>query len=310
MSAPATASSTPGSAGARGFGRRSTADEVTRGLDLSGRTVLVTGCSSGLGAETLRVLCARGARVVGAARTLESARSACDRMAGRAVPVACDLSEPGSILAAVARIRELGLTLDAIIANAGVMAPPRLVQKHGYELQFFTNHVGHHLLVTRLLDRLSDTGRVVMLSSSAHRRAPPEGIRLDDLSGEKSYSPWTAYGQSKLANLLFAKHLATRLPRPGQTSNSVHPGVIRTNLQRHLGPGLRALFAIFGPLFTKTVPQGAATQCYVAAHPAAAGVSGEYFEDCTVARPSRQGRDAALAAALWERTERIVSSLT
>lgn len=300
----------PAIAVGEGFGRRSTAEDVTQGLDLGGRTVLLTGCSSGLGLETMRVLCARGARVVGAARTLEGATAACGPMAGRAIPVACDLSEPSSILSAVARVRELGLPLDAVIANAGVMAPARLQQKHGYELQFFTNHVGHHLLVTRLLDRLSDAGRVVMVSSRAHHSAPPEGIRFDDLSAERSYSPWTAYGQSKLANLLFAKHLATRLPRPGQTANAVHPGVIRTNLQRHLGLGLRMVFATLGPLMMKTVPQGAATQCYVAVHPAAASVSGEYFVDCKVARPSRQARDAALAAELWERTERILASLS
>jgi WW domain-containing oxidoreductase len=309
MSVHGTVSTASGGAGEGGFGRRSTAADVTRSLDLGGRTVLVTGCGSGLGLETMRVLCARGARVVGAARTLESAASACDRMEGRAIPVACDLSEPASVLAAVARIRELGFALDAVIANAGVMAPPRLEQKYGYEIQFFTNHVGHHLLVTRLLDRLSDTGRVVVLSSSAHRRAPPEGIRFGDLSGEKAYSPRTAYGQSKLANLLFAKHLAARLPKAGQTANAVHPGVIRTNLQRHLGVGLRAVFSTLGPLFMKTVPQGAATQCYVAVHPAAASVRGEYFADCNVARPSRLARDAALAAQLWERTERIIASV-
>lgn len=308
MSAGRPTTGAAGGPGDGGFGRRSTAEEVTRGLDLSGRTILVTGCSSGLGSETMRVLGARGARVVGAARTLEAATSACEAVPG-AIPVACDLSEPASILAAVARIRTLGFPLDAIVANAGVMAPPRLVQKHGYELQFLTNHVGHHLLVTRLLDRLSDAGRVVVLSSSAHTRAPAEGIRFDDLSGEKSYAPWTAYGQSKLANLLFAKQLAARLPKAGQTANAVHPGVIKTKLQRHLGPGLRALFSTLGPLFTKTVPQGAATQCYAAVHPAIASVNGEYLSDCAVARPSRNGRDAALAARLWETTERIIASL-
>ncbi len=295
--------------GKSGFGRASTTDQVTNGLDLSGQTILVTGCNSGLGRETMRALCARGARVMGAARTLRKATTACKQVPGEALPVACDLSEPASVRAAVAIVRQMGHPLDAIIANAGIMALPKLERQYGYELQFFTNHVGHHLLVTGLLDQLADTGRVVMLSSGLHTAAPPEGIQFDNLSGEKGYAPWTAYGQSKLANLLFAKHLATRLPKPGQTANAVHPGVIRTNLQRRLGLGMRAVFVAVGPLFLKTVPQGAATQCYVAVHPAAASVRGEYFADCNLAQPSRNGQDAGLAAKLWEKTEDILTGL-
>lgn len=295
--------------GETGFGYDSTADDVTDGLDLSGQTILVTGCNSGLGWETLRALCARGARVLGAARTIEKATAACNQAPGEALPVACDLSEPASVRAAVAIVQQRGNPLDAIIANAGIMAPPKLERQYGYELQFFTNHVGHHLLVTGLLDQLADTGRVVMLSSGLHTAAPPEGIQFDNLSGEKGYAPWTAYGQSKLANLLFAKHLASRLPKPGQTANAVHPGVIRTNLQRRLGPGMRAVFAAVGPLFLKSIPQGAATQCYVAVHPAAATVRGEYFADCNLAQPSRSGRDAGLAARLWEKTEDVIAGL-
>ena len=142
--------------GKSGFGYNSTAADVTNGLDLSGRTLLVTGCNAGLGQETLRVLCARGARVIGAARTLDKAAAACALVPGKALPVACDLSEPMSIRAAVAGVKQMGYALDAIIANAGIMAPPTLQQKYGYELQFFTNHVGHHLLITGLLDQLAD----------------------------------------------------------------------------------------------------------------------------------------------------------
>lgn len=295
--------------GESGFGHDSTTGDVLHGLDLRNRTVLVTGCGSGLGEETLRALCARGARVVGAARTHEQAVAACGRAPGQSVPVGCDLSEPASIRAAVAYVEGRGHALDAIIANAGIMALPRLERKYGYELQFLTNHVGHHLLVTGLLSRLTDTGRVVVLSSGLHTNAPPEGIQFDNLSGKKGYSPWTAYAQSKLANLLFARHLATRLPRPGQTANAVHPGVIGTNLQRHLGPGTRALYCLAGPLFFKSIAQGAATQCYVGVHPGAASVSGEYFSDCNAARSSRNGRDATLAARLWEKTEEILAGL-
>lgn len=295
--------------GKSGFGYNSSAWEVTEGLDLSGRTILITGCSSGLGQETMRTLCSRGARVIGAARSIEKAAMACNQVPGEALPLACDLSEPVSVRAAVTSVRRLGFPLDAIIANAGIMALPTLQQKYGVELQFLTNHIGHHLLVTGLLDQLADTGRVVMLSSGLHTKAPPAGIEFDSLSGEKGYTPWTAYGQSKLANLLFAKHLATRLPKPGQTANAVHPGVIRTLLQRNLGSGARAAFSIFEPLLLKSVSQGAATPCYVAVHPATASIRGEYFVDCNLAQPSRRARDSALAAELWDETEEIIAGL-
>ena len=295
--------------GKSGFGYNSTAADVTNGLDLSGRTLLVTGCNAGLGQETLRVLCVRGARVIGAARTLDKAAAACALVPGKALPVACDLSEPMSIRAAVASVKQMGYALDAIIANAGIMAPPTLQQKYGYELQFFTNHVGHHLLITGLLDQLADNGRIVMLSSSLHSRAPRDGIEFDNLSGEKGYAAWSAYGQSKLANLLFARCLATRLPQPTQTANAVHPGVIVTHLQRHLGTGVRAAFSVIEPLLLKSVAQGAATQCYVAVHPATASICGEYFADCNIAETSANAQDTALANQLWEKTEQIIVRL-
>jgi NAD(P)-dependent dehydrogenase (short-subunit alcohol dehydrogenase family) len=294
--------------GASGFGYGSTAEQVTEGRDLTGRTYLVTGCNSGLGLETLRVLALRGARVLGAARTEAKAREACDSVAPMGVPIACELSEPSSVRAAVAAVRSLGHPIDGVIANAGIMALPTREVRYGVELQLLTNHVGHFLLVTGLLDRLTATGRVVMVSSAAHHRTYPDGIRLDDPGAERGYSEWEAYGQSKLANLLFAKHLATRLPS-GQTANSLHPGVIRTNLGRHMNPALRLALRVATPLVMKSIEEGSATQCYVATHPDVANVSGEYFADSNVARPSAWGRDAALAAALWDRTEALVAGL-
>lgn len=293
--------------GNSGFGYGSTAEEVTRNLDLHGTTILITGCASGLGAETMRVLTMRGARILGAARSIETAAAACAQAPGEAIPIACDLSEPASVRAAVARVKELGFPLDAIVANAGIMAPPRLQQKCGLELQFLTNHVGHHMLITRLVDQLSATGRVVIVSSAAHKQAPAEGIELDNLSGERHYSAWRAYGQSKLANILFAKELATRLPNPGQTANALHPGVIATNLNRHLGTFMKAMYPVMSP-FMKSVPQGAATQCYLAVNPAAASITGAYFADCNVTTPSPKAQDAALAKRLWARTEEIIAS--
>ncbi len=296
--------------GPNGFGYNSTAEEVTEGLDLTGKTYLVTGVNSGLGGETLRVLSKRGARVIAAARTADKARAACSQVRGETLPVACELSEPDSVRETVKTVLASGLTLDGIIANAGIMALPERTVKHGLELQFLTNHIGHFILVTGVLDRLSDTGRVVMLSSSAHRQSYKEGIRFDDLDASGAYSRWGSYGQSKLANLLFATHLSTRLQHPGQTANAVHPGVIATNLGRHLGAAFNAMFQPIGnALALKSIPQGAATQIYVATHPRAASASGVYFRDCNITESSRHGRDRQLAARLWDKTEELIAAL-
>jgi NAD(P)-dependent dehydrogenase (short-subunit alcohol dehydrogenase family) len=295
--------------GPSGFGYGSTAEEVTAGLSLAGRTILVTGCSSGLGQEAMRVLVKRGARVLGTARTLEKARAACAPLGSLAVPLACELSDPVSVRACVEAIQRGGHRLDALIANAGVMALPRRQLAHGIELQLFTNHVGHFILVTGLLDRLTDDGRVVVLSSNAHNAAPKAGILFDDLGAASGYTPWGHYGQSKLANVLFARELARRLAGTRRTANAVHPGVIRSNLWRHM-PGVANLaMGLAGPLVLKSVPQGAATEVYVAVHPAAAATSGAYFADCNVARARADADDPALARRLWETTESIVAGL-
>jgi NAD(P)-dependent dehydrogenase (short-subunit alcohol dehydrogenase family) len=295
--------------GESGFGYGSTAEEVTEGLDLQGRTVLVTGSNSGIGLETVRVLGKRGVRVIAAARTEEKARLATANLAGEFVPVACELSDPASVRACVAAVKKQGYALDSLICNAGIMALPNLERAFGYELQFFTNHIGHFILVTGLLDRLADNGRVVVLSSAAHGSAPPGGIQFDNLTGDKGYLSWLAYGQSKLANLLFAKELARRLSGTKKTANAVHPGVIATNLARSMNPLVRIGLSVASPLAFKTAAQGAATQCYVAVHPQVDGKSGEYFADCNVARSSRFSRDPALAKRLWEESERIVAGL-
>lgn len=296
--------------GASGFGYNSTAEEVTEGNDLKGKTYLVTGINSGLGQETIRVLSLRGASIIGAARSEAKARDAMTGLSGTTIPLACELSEPASVRAAVANVIAGGHRIDGIIANAGIMALPKRTVQHGLELQFLTNHIGHFLLVTGLLDTLTPDGRVVMLSSTAHMQTYSQGIRLDDLDAAKGYSSWGAYGQSKLANLLFARELAKRLPA-GQTANSVHPGVIATNLVRHMLPDFAAslLRSAGTALALKTIPQGAATQTYVATHADAAKVSGEYWADCNVAKSSKHGRDDALAAALWAKTEEIVAKL-
>jgi NAD(P)-dependent dehydrogenase (short-subunit alcohol dehydrogenase family) len=300
------------SKGPTGFGYASTASDVTAGVSLAGKTILVTGCNSGLGLETMRVLASRGAHVIGAARTLAKANEAAATAGGKATGVACELSDPASVRACVETVKTMGMPLDAIVANAGIMALPKLNQAHRYELQFFTNHIGHFILVTGLLDQLADDARVVMLSSAAHQMAPAGGIQFDNLSGERNYKGWTAYGQSKIANLLFAKELARRFAGTRKTANAIHPGVIATNLGRHLGMSAMLGAAVWGignALFLKTIPQGAATQCYVAANPKAASVSGEYWADANIAKPRAEANDPALAAKLWEVSEKIVAGL-
>jgi WW domain-containing oxidoreductase len=298
-----------GRRGVSGFGYASTAEEVTRGLSLRGQNILITGVSSGLGAETARVLQLRGATILGAARTIEKAQEACRSIGPNAVPVACELAEPASVRACVEDIRARGVELDVIVCNAGIMALPQRELRHGQELQFLTNHIGHFGLVTGLLDRLRDRGRVVVLSSAAHQLTPNGGIQFEDLTLERNYTPWLAYGHSKLANLLFARALAGRLAGTQRTANSLHPGTIVTPLTRHMPSLTQTAASLASGLFFKTVGEGAATQCYVAAHPAASGISGEYFENCNVARPSRYGRDAALAERLWDVSERIWKAL-
>jgi len=296
--------------GPSGFGYGSTAEEVTEGLDLKGKTMLVTGCNSGLGEETVRVLALRGARVFATARSVEKAREALAKVKGETVPFACELSEPSSVKACVdavkAELAKSGKKLDAILCNAGVMALPALELSHGYEKQFFTNHVGHFVLVTGLEDVLADDARVVMTSSAAHASAPKGGIDFDNLKGERGYKSWEAYGRSKIANLYFARALAKRFEGTKRTANAVHPGVIQTNLGRHLPSVARFFFTLANPIALKDAKEGAATQVYVAAHPAAATITGRYWKDANVTEPRKDGLDMDIATKLWAKTEEIV----
>ncbi len=297
-----------GRRGSSGFGYASTAEEVTEGLDLHGKTILVTGINSGLGQESARVLAMRGARILGTARTRDKARTTCEALPGGPVALECELSEPASVRACIQEAAEHA-PLDVLLCNAGVMALPERTLVHGQELQFLTNHIGHFILVTGLLPHLRGDARIVMLSSGAHRRAPAAGIQFDDLTLASDYRPWTAYGQSKLANLLFARALARRLQGTARTVNAVHPGVIATNLWRHMSAATRVVAPLASAVALKTIPQGAATQCWAATHPSLRETSGEYLSDCNVAKPSRHGRDDAMAERLWTVTEEIVAGL-
>ena len=279
------------------FGAESTAEEVTAGLDLSGKTAVVTGCNSGIGCETMRVLALHGAHVIGTARTREKGAEACGSVKGRATPVVLELTDFASVIACAERIRAITPRIDMLILNAGIVLGRRLEQVYGLEKQFVVNHLGHFLLTTRVLDlvQAAPQGRVVTVGSGNHRDAPPGGIQFESLSGKG----WEGrgYHHSKLANGLFSLELAKRLKGSRATSNCLTPGPVRTNIRRYT-PGS-------APKEMKSPEQRAATQCYVATSPQLASVSGEYFSNCNPAPQSAYQQDAAMAAKLWEVSTRL-----
>jgi NAD(P)-dependent dehydrogenase (short-subunit alcohol dehydrogenase family) len=257
------------------FTFHSTADEVLAGVDLTGKTAIVTGGASGIGAETARALAAAGATVTVAVRNTNAARPVIDELNGalpRPIQIALlDLADRASIAAFVAGWSG---PLDILVNNAGVMATPETRSWGGHELQFATNHLGHFALAHGLHDALSASGdaRIVAVSSSAHQRSP---IVFDDINFRfRIYEPWAAYGQSKTANILFAVEATRRWADDGIIVNALNPGAIATNLQRHIG----------GKLSTpadrqKTVQEGAATSVFLAASPVVNGIGGRYLED-------------------------------
>jgi len=289
------------------FDGKSTAEEVTRGIDLLGRTILVTGVTSGIGLETMRVLALRGAHVIGTGRTLQRAREACASVSGRTTPLMLELTDYPSVVACAKAVRDMGVPLDALICNAGVMDLRDLEQVEGIEKQFATNHLGHFLLTAHLIDCVKEAwqGRVVVVSSYAMGAADPAGIEWDNLSGKHNYNPRRAYGQSKLANALFALELARRLEGTTVTANALHPGLVETKLFRHLPRSLRGYRGIFSPR-KLTVEQGAATTCYVATAPALAEVSGHFFAACNPNIPDPRATDRVAAARLWTVSEQLL----
>ncbi|MFG1961851.1 SDR family NAD(P)-dependent oxidoreductase [Nonomuraea sp. NPDC049028] len=299
------------------FTARSTAAEVLEGVDLSGRRAIVTGGASGIGVETARALAAAGAEVTLAVRNLDAgAATAADITAttgNKQIFVApLDLADRATVTSFVTAWEG---PLHMLVNNAGVMACPEAHTPDGWELQFATNHLGHFALATGLHAALAaaDGARVVSVSSTAHLRSP---VVFEDINfRERAYEPWSAYGQSKTANVLFAVEAARRWADDGITVNALMPGGIRTNLQRYVSDEeldrLRAAAATSGADVTwKTTEQGAATSVLAAASPLLDGVTGRYFEDCNEALPNdthsaRHGvasyaLDPAAAARLWE----------
>ena len=293
-------------------GARSTANQVLAGVDLTRKWILVTGCDEESGFETMNALAANGAHVFGLANSLAGAKYACDQIGPRATPVACDLADLDSVAAAAEMIRGLQVSLDAIIANSEVASPRTLHRRYGVELQFLGNHIGHFALVNELSGLVRDgTGRIVIVSSSASvNQAPAEGIMFDNLDGHRFYKPFTFYGQSKLANALFAKELARRLSPRRISVNSLHPGATRnTRLNQHLSLPFKVAFSA-AQWFMKSAQRGAATQALLAGNPGVSGITGEFWSDCQIAKGNPLLEDAGLARRLWEVSEDIVSRNT
>ena len=313
---------------AKNFGLESTTDEVLEGVDLSGKRILVTGVSAGLGVESARALVAHGATVVGTARDLDKARRALTEAmkasASKVELVEVDLASLKSVRAGASELLSRGKPFDVIIANAGIMACPQGKTTDGFETQFGTNHLGHFVLVNRIASLMKPGSRLVNLSSAGHRYSD---VDLDDPNFDRTpYDPWIGYGRSKTANVLFAVEFDRRHKTSGVAATAVHPGGIQTELSRHLTPEMtRALIerinaankAVGEPDFSfKSIPQGAATSVWAGVVATADQVGGRYCEDCHVAEVvsdpvNRRGvkpyaLDAEHAKALWVKSEDMV----
>jgi NAD(P)-dependent dehydrogenase (short-subunit alcohol dehydrogenase family) len=307
------------------YGAQSTTEDVLKGVDLTGKRVLVTGVSAGLGVETARALSAHGAKVVGTARDLEKAKRATAHISGLEL-VEMDLASLKSVRAAADKLNAKGEKFDLVIANAGVMAiPTRTLTEDGFETQFGTNHLGHFVFVNRIANLFAPGSRLVNLSSSGHRYSD---VNLDDPNFERTeYTDFGAYGRSKTANVLFAVEFDRRHKARGVRATAVHPGGIQTELSRHMIPGaLEALAARITkeatergdkPFAFKTIPQGAATSIWAGVVAPVEDVAAHFCEDCHVADITTDGAelaagvrayalDADNAKALWAKSEELV----
>lgn len=301
-----------------GFGFASTSDDVIKGVDLHGKTAVVTGGYSGLGLETVKALLDAGAHVIVPARRPDVAASALKGLGDRVFVVPLDLAQPSSIDRFVADFVEKYPVLDILINNAAIMACPETRVGQGWEAQFATNHLGHFQMTIGVMPALlrAKAPRVVSLSSIAHKNSD---IIWDDIHFQTAaYDKWKAYGQAKTANSLFAVGLQARFGARGLDAFSVHPGGILTPLQRHLpveemvalgwtnekGEISEQAKAMF-----KTPAGGAATSIWCATSPALSGLGGVYCEDCDIAdlvsEASPRFRDVAPWAVDFEGADRL-----
>ncbi|MEM6461767.1 MAG: oxidoreductase [Pseudomonadota bacterium] len=311
------------------FPPKTEAAEIVDGLDLTGKTAIVTGGYSGIGLETSRALAARGARVIVPVRSPEKAAENLADMDGDVVTDAMDLADLASVGRFAQTMSDQLDQLDFLINNAGIMACPQTTVGPGWEAQFGINHMGHFALTKALMPLLQKTpgARVVALSSSGHKISD---IRWDDIHFETTpYDKWHAYGQAKTANALFANALSRRLKDSGGLAFSVHPGGIFTPLQRHLTKEEMMALGWIGPdgepapevkAAFKTPAEGASTTVWAASSQLLAGKPGVYCEDCNVAAPTDpespharyrgvhpHGCDDESAERLWQVSETLLA---
>ncbi|KAI5655295.1 hypothetical protein M9H77_32482 [Catharanthus roseus] len=313
-----------GSAGPSGFGSKSTAEQVTDySTDLRSITAIITGATSGIGAETARILAKRGARLILPARSLKTAEDAKARILSEfpdsdIIVMALDLSSLNSVRKFVKEFESLNLPLNLLINNAGKFSHEHSISEDGIEMTFATNYLGHFLLTKLLMKKMIETakttgvqGRIVNVSSSIHTWFSGDTIRyLDLITKNKShYDATRAYALSKIANVLHTKELSLRLQEmeANVTANCVHPGIVRTRLTREREGLITDLVFFLASKLLKTIPQAAATTCYVATHPRLANVTGKYFADCNEAPTSKLGSNLAEAARIWSASEIMVS---
>ncbi|KAI0501039.1 hypothetical protein KFK09_019257 [Dendrobium nobile] len=311
-----------GRAGASGFGSKSTAEDVTKtSADLHNITAIITGATSGIGEETARVLAMRGVRLVLPARNLKAAQETKSRIAGELpeseiIVLPLDLSSLSSVQSFVSSFLGLHLPLNLLINNAGKFSRNFELSEDGIEMTFATNYLGHFLLTKLLIEKMVETasttgieGRIVNVSSGIYTWFSGDGLRYLDLVTRKKivYDATRTYALSKLANLLHTIELAEKLEEMGANviANCVHPGIVRTRLTRDREGFLTDLAFAMASKLLKTIPQAAATTCYVAVHPAVAGVTGKYFVDCNEASPSEEVVSMKEAARFWSASEEM-----
>lgn len=276
--------------------------------DMTGKTVLITGASQGIGKAAAAGLAQKGATVGIVARSPERGAAAVDDIKASSGSQSvhlflADLSAQQQVRRLAHEVLDRFARLDVLINNAGALNMTRSVTADGIETTFAVNHLAAFLLTNLLLRRLEESApsRIVTVSSAAARGA---AIDFEDLQGEHGYRGWRAYGQSKLANILFTYELARRLQGTGVTANCLHPGVIRSGFGKN-GRGLMRLGMILAGPFMANPEKGAQTLIYLASSPKVEGVSGKYFVNCREATSPRASYDERTARALWEVSEEM-----
>ena len=315
---------------ASGFGQKTEPSEILRGINLDGKTIIVTGGYSGIGLETTRALKNAGARVIIPAKRVDVAINQLDGIVDKKDIVEMDLGDLNSVQKFVDSFNEQNITLDILINNAGIMACPETRINQVWESQFAINQIGHFLLTNGLMDSMkkSEDSRLVSLSSSAHSIS---GIIWDDIHFKSNpYDKWVAYGQSKTASSLLAIEFNRRMKDHGSKGFAVHPGGIITPLQRHLQNEEMVAFgwtnedgslSDFAQKHFKTPTQGASTSLWCATSPMLNEIDGVFCENCNVAERKANLDESMLryfgvadwaidtdeAAKLWDKTEVMLS---